>query len=118
MSNSREYPAARKIVEEIRFLNVRTEDFAACHSVDDEFTVIRRKTGDLKASCRANEPGFAGRIREINQAHRYLKDLYEDGVIHSFSQLLQDPHTFSDQEERETMLKNRANDILSGEGTY
>ena len=102
MSNQHDFPAARKIVERIRFLDVRPEDFEGCDSVDDEFMVILRKSGDMKASCRPTEPGFAHRIREINRAHRNLKELYDDGVIDSFSEFLRPQQAANARDESES----------------
>ena len=101
-NNYKDFPASRQIVEKIRFLDVRPKDFAGCASVDEEFTVILRKSGDLKASCRPTEPGFAGRIREINRAHRSLKELYEDGVIDSFSEFLRPKQVKNDDDESQS----------------
>ena len=82
------FPARRKILDRYyRVLDVRQEDFRNCNSVQDEFMVLLRKSGDKKASCQPTEPGFAHRIREINTAHQNLKELYDDGVIESFSEI-------------------------------
>ena len=94
MSSNRSDYSPEEIRERIHFLDVRAEDLRGCASLEQEFTVILRKTSDLKAFSDPCETGFAGRIREINKAHRVLKKMYDDREIHSFSQFLQDedPH--------------------------
>ena len=89
-SNSRLSYNNSEIKERIRFLDVRPEDFAGCSSLDQEFIVILRKTGDLKAFSDPSEVGFARRIREINKAHRALAQMYHNGEIGSFSDFLRE----------------------------
>ena len=75
-----------EVKQRILLLDVRPKDLEGCHSIDQEFTVILRKTSDMKAFADPSETGFAGRIREINKAHRSLKKLYNDRQVDSFAQ--------------------------------
>ncbi len=77
-----------EIKNQMKLLDIRPNDFRKCSSLEEEFTTIQRKTFDLKAFCGPSEVGYASRIREINAAHRKLKDIFEEGTIDSFSQYL------------------------------
>ena len=89
-NNSKSQYNHQEIKERILFLDVRPQDLYGCSSLDQEFTVILRKTGDLKAFCDPSETGFAGRIREINKAHRTLKQVYQEREINSFSEFFKE----------------------------
>ncbi|GAX25857.1 hypothetical protein FisN_6Hh105 [Fistulifera solaris] len=92
-------------------LDIRPNDFHKCTNVEEEFTAIERKTFDLKAFCGPSEVGYASRIREINAAHRKLKQLFEEGTINSFSQYLcQD---VSDEEGMPEATQESGNDVLA-----
>jgi len=80
----------QRVKEDIHLLDVRSEDFERCKSLDQEYTVILRKMGDCKAFADPSETGFASRIREINTAHRELQDVYRKREIDSFSQFLKE----------------------------
>ncbi|GAX09506.1 hypothetical protein FisN_6Lh105 [Fistulifera solaris] len=92
-------------------LDIRPNDFRKCANVEEEFTAIERKTFDLKAFCGPSEVGYAGRIREINAAHRKLKQLFEEGTINSFSEYLcQDP---SDEERTTETSQESGKDVVN-----
>ena len=108
MSSNRSDYSPEEIRERIHFLDVRAEDLRGCASLEQEFTVILRKTSDLKAFSDPCETGFAGRIREINKAHRVLKKMYDDREIHSFSQFLRenDQHYHHDNKGNDESSEN------------
>jgi hypothetical protein len=100
-----------EIKSQMLLLDIRPNDFHKCTNVEEEFTAIERKTFDLKAFCGPSEVGYASRIREINAAHRTLKQLLEEGIIDSFSQYLcQDA---SDGERTTEATQESGNDVVT-----
>ena len=78
----------REIKEKILTLGIGPSDLAGCNNVHDEFSVIMRKSADLKNFCDPSEYGYASRIREINRSQRIIQEKMKDGEISSFSDIL------------------------------
>ena len=90
-----------EIKSQMGVLDMRENDFQNCANLDEEYTAIQRKSGDLKAFCGPAESGYADRIREINGAQRTLKELLEEGKIDSFSQYLREEEDQGGEELKE-----------------
>ena len=89
------------IKHQMVLLDIRLVDFQNCSNLEEEYTAIQRKSGDLKAFCGPAESGYADRIREINGAQRTLKELLEEGKIDSFSQYLREEEDQGGEELKE-----------------